>query len=837
MPGVKVTNFMGVAPKIAPELLPDTAAQTARNAKLYSGDLIPYPQPVVAANTLRSGIIRTLYALREPGTGALKFLSWNTNVDLVIATADEDNDQRFYYTGDGVPKVSNYELAIGGPAPYPYRWYDLGLPLPVDDFVLTTVATPAITSSSVSYARDNASLATIITQAPHKLRSGQSVTISGFTSRTGTYSQSGSTITVVITAHGLQVGGSVTLNFTSGNGVDGTFTVTSVSDANTFLVTAASSGSPSGNVEWDIRGFNATNAEVTVVDDTKFTYFSPGAEVATTANANGRVALAGNTQERTYVFTYVTPWLEESIASEPSDELYIKEGQTVTITNLPVNKPSGNNFIRGVRLYRTLPSATETEYYRLQTLWFPVALDTVARANNTTVIKTFYPHNLDIDDRFKLAYCSDASFDGEFTVIDVIDQYTVVFEQVLGDVVETSATGFIYHDVSENPPETTARYWGFDTYAFTDDFDSTALTDILATDEYDEPPAELQGLVMMQNNILAGFVKNEVFFSEPKQPHAWPRDYSVVLEHNVVGLTVLSGALIVLTDGFPCIISGSDPAAGMSIQKIDAHYPCLNGRGIVKLTNAVAWPTHDGIAIYTPYGGAQLITKLNYNDDTWKLPFDPATLIATQYNEAYFASYGVTPQEPGDVIEPAVPATVIPTEPPAPIDNVPGAGGGGTGGEGEGGGSGVPLPADTLYDGTIVTAKWFDTRVNTNDTTSWGYVASGVTAVPEQGTRYPLMFEDGVRYLAQAAFSISIVRGYLYFMRISIKGYTANPSGNAALMPVSFKIGAITKNASSRDTYDYESSTGTATWTWYGDKFNLKDVIGTPLTVTIKKAP
>lgn len=833
MGAVKVTNFMGVAPKIAPELLPDTAAQIARNAKLYAGDLIPYPQPVVVGNTLRSGIIRTLYALREPDTGALKWLSWNSNVDIVVATADEYNDQRFFYTGDGVPKVSNYELAIGGPAPYPYRWYDLGLPLPADDFVVTTVASPAITSSSVSYARDNASLATIITQAPHELRSGQSITISGFTVRTGTYSQSGSTITVTINAHGLQVGGSVTLNFTSDNAIDGTFTVTSVLGPNTFLVTAVNSASPSGNVEWDIRGFNATNAEVTVIDDTTFTYFSPGAEIAVTANVNGRIALAGNTQERTYVFTYLTPWLEESIASEPSDELYIKEGQTVTVTALPVNKPSGNNFIRGVRLYRTLPSATETEYYRLQTLWFPVALDTVARTDNLTSIKTFYPHNLDIDDRFKLAYCSDVTFEGEFIVIDVPDQYTVQYEQILADVAEVAATGFIYHDVSENPPETTARFWGYDTYAFTDDFDSTALTEILETDEYDIPPEGLQGLVTMQNNILVGYVANELFFSEPNRPHAWPRDYNIVLEHNVVGLSVMTGGLIVLTDGYPYIVSGADPAAGMSVQKVDAFFPCLNGRGIVKMTNAVAYPTHDGIAVYTPYGGAQLITKLNYNDDTWKLPFDPATLIATLYGEAYFGSYGTEAQAPGAVVEPTPPAVAIPTEPPAPIDSVPGAGGGGTGGEGEGGGGGVPLPADTLYDGTIITSKWY---VGDRDT-YWGYTAPGVTSSPEQGTRYPLMFEDGVRYLAQAALRITIFRGYIYRMNISIRGYTANPSGNAALMPVSFKIGAITKSASSRDNYNYQSSTGTATWTWYGDKFNLKDVIGSTLAITIKRAP
>ena len=47
MAALKITNFLGIAPKIASELLPDTAAQIAKNVKLYSGDLIPYPQAVV----------------------------------------------------------------------------------------------------------------------------------------------------------------------------------------------------------------------------------------------------------------------------------------------------------------------------------------------------------------------------------------------------------------------------------------------------------------------------------------------------------------------------------------------------------------------------------------------------------------------------------------------------------------------------------------------------------------------------------------------------------------------------------------------------------------------
>jgi len=63
-----------------------------------------------------------------------------------------------------------------------------------------------------------------------------------------TYARSGSTVTVTSANHGLANGSQVILDFTSGNGSDNFYTITSVAYANTFTVTDASSGTTSGNV-------------------------------------------------------------------------------------------------------------------------------------------------------------------------------------------------------------------------------------------------------------------------------------------------------------------------------------------------------------------------------------------------------------------------------------------------------------------------------------------------------------------------------------------------------------------------------------------------------------
>ena len=75
----------------------------------------------------------------------------------------------------------------------------------------------------------------------------------GFT-KTGTYSQSGSTVTLTITNHGLAIGDVVTIDYTSGSATDGDFAIVTTADDNTFTVTAASSATNSGNVSVTLSG-------------------------------------------------------------------------------------------------------------------------------------------------------------------------------------------------------------------------------------------------------------------------------------------------------------------------------------------------------------------------------------------------------------------------------------------------------------------------------------------------------------------------------------------------------------------------------------------------------
>ena len=70
------------------------------------------------------------------------------------------------------------------------------------------------------------------------------------TAQTGTYSTSGTTITISATGHGMPVGTIVVLDFTSGNSIDGIYTIQTES-TNQFTVTSTVSESTSANVSFN----------------------------------------------------------------------------------------------------------------------------------------------------------------------------------------------------------------------------------------------------------------------------------------------------------------------------------------------------------------------------------------------------------------------------------------------------------------------------------------------------------------------------------------------------------------------------------------------------------
>lgn len=266
-------------------------------------------------------------------------------------------------------------------------------------------------------------------------------------------------------------------------------------------------------------------------------------------------------------------------------------------------------------------------------------LASVSRSDNVSTVTLQEPHNLIVNDRFKIEGAIESSFNiTDGVVTEVVDRYTFRYEQTGSDVSETTETAAtLYHDVSETLDDP-ARYWGENNFDFTDDFDAAGLFTSLRTSNYDPPPDNLQNIISAQNNILAGFVGNRLFFSEPREPHAWPQEYALTFPYTIIGIEAVQGEIVVLTDRYPYRVYGSDPAV-MTYARIDAPYPCLSKKSIVNLGYGVIYSSHGGLALYSPATGASLLTQRLFDWDSWNDYLDPTSVVGEYFDGKYFGSH------------------------------------------------------------------------------------------------------------------------------------------------------------------------------------------------------
>jgi hypothetical protein len=84
---------------------------------------------------------------------------------------------------------------------------------------------------------------------------------------TGTYSQSGTAMTVTITSHGLTAGQSVRITFQTGDAGAEIFTVESVTNANVFVVTSVTSRTTSGNCTLNFNTIRGSGNVSSITDN------------------------------------------------------------------------------------------------------------------------------------------------------------------------------------------------------------------------------------------------------------------------------------------------------------------------------------------------------------------------------------------------------------------------------------------------------------------------------------------------------------------------------------------------------------------------------------------
>ena len=341
------------------------------------------------------------------------------------------------------------------------------------------------------------------------------------------------------------------------------------------------------------------------------------------------------TVTRTYVYTFVTAWGEESAPSPASSSATGNEDGTWAISNMdvaPLNTftVTTASWSASVATY-TMASTfgTRVGEYITITGVSPSGYN-VANAIITAITST----------TISIAMASDpgAYSTGGSIARDAPHNTTSMMKRVYRSV--TSTLGTAYYFSKEIAVATTS----------TNDDVGSAIGEILPTTGWAMPPVSLRGLKVLPSGALIGFTGNQVCFSEPLAPYAWPTSYQLITDYDVVAIGTFGQSAVVATKGSPYVGSGVEPAS-FSLTKLDQNWPCLSKRGLTETGDGVTWPAPQGL-VKVGINGSQLLTDNSYTYIEWA-DLNPSSFISTFHDNRYYGGYQIDAQNYGILVRDA----------------------------------------------------------------------------------------------------------------------------------------------------------------------------------------
>jgi len=132
-----------------------------------------------------------------------------------------------------------------------------------------------------------------------------------------------------------------------------------------------------------------------------------------------------------------------------------------------------------------------------------------------------------------------------------------------------------------------------------------------------------------------GFRRNQLCLSAQNRPHAWPVSYRLNTDTDIVGIGNVDTTVVIGTESFVYIASGSEPAA-YSMSKFEVPYACSSKRSFDYLTGiGVVFSNPDGLMAVQGVGQIRNLTDSVFTRAQWQA-LDPASIVGVSHNDIYF---------------------------------------------------------------------------------------------------------------------------------------------------------------------------------------------------------
>lgn len=144
------------------------------------------------------------------------------------------------------------------------------------------------------------------------------------------------------------------------------------------------------------------------------------------------------------------------------------------------------------------------------------------------------------------------------------------------------------------------------TFVFLDTIKGEQINEPLASLNWYPPPTGLVGLMSLPNGILCGWKGNELWFSEPYKPHAWPPQYVKPLDATIVGGIVHGSGAVITTVKQPYSVSGVSPDS-MTVARLNVDQAGVSKWSLAVVDGAVMYASHDGLVVL--HGGTASLAQ------------------------------------------------------------------------------------------------------------------------------------------------------------------------------------------------------------------------------------
>jgi hypothetical protein len=621
---IEVDSFRGEVPRLTPRALPANAAQAAVNAKLSSGDLEAWRQFLAIKTLTAASPVQTIYLLND------RWLSWTQQVDVARGIVPGDNTFRVFLTCPALyskPRWTDYALATTGAEPYPVATRPLGVPAPD---TAPTAKPGAATTPSVSIIDEGNQLET-------------SWTVSGAVAV-------GAQVTEVVQDPG--VGNAApSYRLRSRNNADSAaYAYRDCGVADSVVVSFGcdfklnANGGASSKAGWRI-GVSAGGAGACVY--VGYPYAPPTAYLvigtAPDWNSDGSllaaepVALVDNGSK----WYRIEITLTKSRSGSVKVEAAIFDGTTeIFATEAALSTATGGFCgLQQIAQQGTDPEVT-THYDNLA-----ITGSGTTNADVQTATSYVYRFVNDIGQYGAPSPASETVSRSDGVAVTVTtptttpsgtdSAYNVTLKQIFRSI--TGASGTAYFLVDEIPLAQAS---------FVDELDDNQVADneVLDSEEWGLPPDDLEGIIALPNQMLAGFRRNQLCLSVSGFPHAWRVRDRKTTDTDIVAIANIDNTIVIGTKSFVYTATGnSNDSYAMSMP--GAKQACLSKRGMVFLDGVgVVFPSPDGwVACAGSAGSVPVITGTVFSKQQWEA-LGPGTIKAAVHDGAlYWFSTGQTP--------------------------------------------------------------------------------------------------------------------------------------------------------------------------------------------------